>query len=142
MRGMESVDPSIPLSDPAHQQGVSQEEQDYLRDGDRGERDQVRQSGGDGEHYADAGGGVEGVDQGGEVGPQSSADPPCHEIAEHATGDVDERHEDQLQHSGEEADDHGPYPEGGDDHRVLDHQRFEGLSDPELYGSEGDGSDD
>jgi hypothetical protein len=52
----------LPLSDPAHQQGVSQEEQGYLRDGDRGEGGQVRQPGGDGEHHPDAGGGVEGVE--------------------------------------------------------------------------------
>jgi hypothetical protein len=45
-----------------HQQGISEEEQDYLRDGDRGEGGQVRQSGNDGEHHPDTGGGVEGVE--------------------------------------------------------------------------------
>src|SRR5215218_9570887 len=44
-----------PLSDPAHKQGVSEEEQDDLRDGDRGEGGEVGQPGGDGEHDPDAG---------------------------------------------------------------------------------------
>src|SRR5919112_6405736 len=52
-----------PHSDPADQQGVSEEEQDCFRDGYRGECGQVRQTGHDGEYHPDAGGGVEGVDQ-------------------------------------------------------------------------------
>ena len=59
-----------------------------------------------------------------------------HEITEHTAGDVYERHEDQLQRPckrAEEVDDHGPYSECGDDHGVFDHERFEDLSEPELY---------
>src|SRR5215212_2284858 len=131
-------------SDSAYQQGVAQQQQYDLRDGDRGEGEGVGQSGGDGEHDPHAGSGPEGVDQGGEVGPERPSDPPCHEIAEHAAGDVDERHEDQLEHSrerAEEVDDHGPYTEGWDGHGVLDNERLESLPDSELYGPEGDGRD-
>jgi hypothetical protein len=62
-----------PLSDPAHQQGVSEEEQDDLRDGDRGEGGQVRQPGAYGEHHPDAGRGPQGVDERGEVGTERGA---------------------------------------------------------------------
>src|SRR5215213_3524772 len=123
-------------SDPAHQQGVSQEEQDNLRDGDRGERGQVRQPGAYVEYHPDACGGVERVDERGEIGPECTAHPSRHEVAEHAAGNVDERHEDQLERTGEgaeEVDDHGPNTEGRDDRRVLDDERFESLPDPELH---------
>src|SRR5918998_1185192 len=127
-----------------HQQGVAEEEKHDLRDGDRGEGGRIGQPGDDGEHDPYAGRGPEGVDQGGEVGPERPTKPLRHEVAEHAAGDVDERHEDQLEHPrerAEEVDDHGPHTEGRDGRRVLDNERLEGLPDPELYGSEGDGRD-
>src|SRR5215212_8711612 len=124
------------LSDPSYQQGVSGEQQDDLRDGDRGEGGQVGQPGAYGEYNPDAGGGPQGVDERGDVRSERGAYGLRHEIADDATRYVHERHEDQFERAGEgaeEVDDHGPHPEGGDDHRVLDNERLEGLPDPELH---------
>src|SRR5829696_2562425 len=129
---------------PPHKQGVAQEEQDHLRDSDRGEGRQVRQPGDHGKNNPDTRSGVKSVQQRGEVGPERPANPPGHEPAQDTARYVHERHEGELElarERAEEVDDHGPHPEGRDGRRVLYDQGLERLPDPELQRSEGDGRD-